>query len=198
MCACVLLTFGSEQRQSCYENIWNGYAAVRICCVSVRTPVFCRRGIIYHCWKPLKCWRKGMWGKTKWVARKRSKSREASSSFDVSVSLTAPPQGSDVRVWVGRGFFLMRDPAADVTFLPVKATPRALHTIAYVTHQSSRKRAFPFFPIPLLFPIKSTKRNVTLLLPDGNFPSTFQWISEQRSQKKEWTLFQCRTQSSAT
>lgn len=60
---------------------------------------------------------------------------------------------------VGRVLSFMWDPAADVTFLPVKATTRALHTIMYVTHQAYRKCAFPF-TILLLFPIKSTKGNV--------------------------------------
>ncbi len=64
-----------------------------------------------------------------------------------------------VRVCVGCGSSFMRDPTADVTFLPVKATTSASHKLMCVTHQSYRKCVFPFTSHPL-FPIKSTKENV--------------------------------------
>lgn len=67
--------------------------------------------------------------------------------------------------------------AADVTFLPVKATTRELHTIMYVTHWSYRKCALPF-TILLLFPIKSTKGNVIQSRAAGlEFSPHIQWIS---------------------
>lgn len=95
--------------------------------------------------------------------------------------------GSDARVvWVGCGCSLTRDPAADVTCLPVKAVEQS------ITHRHARHKPVLqetsvslFYDFSLCFPLGSPKRNVTLLLPDGNFPSTFQWISEQPHQKRK-------------
>lgn len=53
-----------------------------------------------------------------------------------------------VCVCVGSGLSSKRDLAADVTFLPVKATMRASHTLMYVTRQSYRKCVFPFYDSP--------------------------------------------------
>lgn len=88
--------------------------------------------------------------------------------------------------WVGCGCSLTQDPATDVTFLPVKAGKQS------ITHRRARHKPVLqetsvslFYDFSLCFTLGSPKRNVTLLLPDGNFPSTFQWISEPPRQKRK-------------
>lgn len=93
--------------------------------------------------------------------------KESKEGISFPSSVTVPLTLSHIFFWlwcvrvyvcVGCGLSLMWDPAADVTFMPVKAT-RASHTLVYVTHQSDRKCVFPLTILPL-FPIKSTKENV--------------------------------------
>lgn len=83
-----------------------------------------------------------MFGEAKWVAQLNERGEGMSFLSSVAVSVTLGHNifwmcvSVSVCVRAGCGLSFMRDAGADVTFLPVKARPSALHTPMYVTRSS--------------------------------------------------------------
>lgn len=133
--------------------------------VALFFPSYLRERKHHYCGDTLKSLKEEMWGKAKWVAWKWKRGPGGGDvhPFPSSSYCFADPWPhlflALMCVCVGCGQSFIRDPAADVTFLPVKTTRSASHTLMYVTEQPYRKCVFPFTILPL-FPIKSTKENV--------------------------------------
>ena len=110
--------------------------------------------------------------------RVKGAQRRGHPSLSVSASLTPGHvfflnffTGSDVRecVCLGRGTSSMRDPAADVTFLPVKGYNASI-THTHVRHTPVlQEMCVSFLRSSLWFPLKAQRRmSSTRVLPDPN------------------------------
>lgn len=152
LCVCVLLTYGL--RNSYEEHLsremfvieMKDYGAVRtVHIVGLFVPSVLREKVTHGCWDlKKKLWRRECKARPSgWLGK-----RVTGGDFPFLSYCFTDPYSHLFLACIGFGLSLRQEPAADVTILPVKTTMKALHTTMYVTDQTYRKCAFPFYNSP--------------------------------------------------